>query len=211
LAGSIFFNHDTESLYFDAVRSISISKFAEAKEKLEQAISKEPGQVLVLTRLVQVELALGLKDAAQNHLKLAQASAPFSIELKLFAAKIALDSAEDDQDWYRTFSPLKQALLENEVTLTFWAEVLKRAGKTQELESLATKTLKSNPNWTYALSWFYRAEKLSSNKNPKIRAQMEKNLKDKNLFDSALEREMNRSQYYWVGYVIYEDLLNQLK
>ncbi|MBC7398007.1 MAG: hypothetical protein H7333_11240, partial [Bdellovibrionales bacterium] len=52
LAGTLFFNQDTSTLYYEAVQLLSGAKFAEAKDKLDQAASKEPGQVMVLVRLV---------------------------------------------------------------------------------------------------------------------------------------------------------------
>lgn len=211
LAGTIFFNQETSSLYYEGIRLISILKFTEAKERLELALGKEPGQILVITRLVQVEIALGLKDAASQHLKLAQEGAPYSQELRLFGAKLALESEDQDMDWGREFTPLKSLMMQNQVTATFWYESLKRSKKTNELSSLAEGLLRQHPSWTYALVWFYKKGELTTKLKTKIKTQVEKNLKDKEAFSAALEKEMKQSQYIWVGFINYELLLNDLK
>ena len=225
LAGTIFFSQDTSNLYYEAIRLISISKFQEAHDRLDQALVKEPNQVLVLTRLVQVELVLGLKDAASTHLKAAQADAPFSIILKLFAAKLAQtleektpdvsekDSLkeEESRDEYLELLPLKSALLEGEVTALLWFEMLQRTNRAAELLVFSRKILKEHPTWTSALLWFYKNGKLNVIEQSQMKAQIDKNLKNKDQFNATLEKEMKQTQYGWVGYIVYENLLNHLK
>jgi cellobiose-specific phosphotransferase system component IIA len=212
-AGTIFFAQETSNLYYEAFEMIKNQKFTEAKEHLEQALLKEPGQVLVLTRLIQMELLLGQKEQASIHLKTAQANTSGSSDLKLFAAKLAIEKSlvdaedENENELYRDFSAFKALLLENEVTLTFWAESLMRAHKTAEIEAFAQKMLKDHPQWTYALAWFRTNANPSLLLDEKLKAQIEKNLKDKNAFLAALETEMKRSDYFWVGYVNYDTLV----
>ncbi len=212
LAGTLFFNQETSNLYYDAIRLISISKFQEARERLDQALAREPNQVLILTRLLQVELLLGLKETAANHLKLAQTYSPFSMQLKLFGAKIALDAEpDDDQDWYKELLPLKASLLENEVTMTLWFRALKQGKKTVELASYAKKMIKEHPSWTSALLWIYQNGSLVDADRAKYLAQINLNLKNKDQFNALLEQEMKQTQYFWIGYIVYETLLQQLK
>jgi predicted Zn-dependent protease len=218
-AGTIFFAQETSNLYYEAVDFIKNSKFVEAKDRLDQAILKEPGQVLLLTRLTQLELLSDKKELAATHLKLAQANSLGLMELKLFAAKIAVDrkpfnSDDEPESIYelvRVLSPLRAQLLENEVTLTYWGEALKRAQKTVELETLAVKTLKEHPAWTYSLQWLRTNGSFNSALDEKLRVRIDQNLKDKAAFLTALESEMKATDYLWAGYVLYDSLLLQAK
>lgn len=204
LAGTLFFSQDTSTLYYEAVQLLSASKFAEAKERLDQAAAKEPGQVMVLARLVEVEMLLGQKEAARNHLKLAQARTLLFPELKIYSAKMDLDAPqekdEESEDFVRQLLPLKASLLDNEVTLTFWAEALKRTKRSQELALLGQKTLKEHPTWSYALAWFYKNGEGTLVSPAQYKTEIDKNLKDSAGFDSRLEKEMKRTQYLWMGY-----------
>lgn len=223
MAGSIFFSQETSNLYYEAIRLISTSEFKEAKDRLDQALVKEPDQVLVLTRLAQVDLVLGHRDQAATHLALAQKFAPFSNELKLLGAKlfslssVSASESDSEQDAYAEFSPIKTQLLENEVTAQLWFQALLSAKKSVDLVALSKKILKENPAWTAALFWFYKNGNLNMADRTKFKIQIEKNLKDKNQFNGNLESEMKQSQYFWVGYFTYEtlqsqyNLLNQLK
>jgi hypothetical protein len=214
-AGSIFFAQETSTLYYEALELIKDLKFPDAKERLEQALVKEPGQVLLLTRLIQMQLALGQRDPAAANLKIAQASTPSSNDLRLFAAKLAVDKTvsedENEDELFRELAPYKALLLENEITLTYWAESLKRAQKTQDLEAFAQKTLKDHPLWTFALQWFRQYAKPSKTLDEKLKAQIEKNLKDPAAFASTLEAEMKKTNYLWMGYVNYDTLVVQMK
>ena len=211
LAGSLFFNQETANLYYEAVRLISIAKFSEAKERLEQALSKEPGQVSVLTRLVQVEVQLLQKEQAMKHLKLAQSLAPYSLDLKLIGAGLVLDRPDEAEVDYQSFQALKTALMGAEVPLTFWIEVLKRTGKTNELRALAESVLKNHRSWTFAQMAVLKTGLLGPVLQKKYKAQIELNLKDKAQFESRLEQDMKQTQYLWVGFIRYEDLVKQLK
>jgi hypothetical protein len=190
-------------------------KFSEARDHLEQALSKEPGQILLLTRLIQMELLLGKTSAATTNLKLAQDTSQGMTELKLFAVKMAVDKKPDDDDdqnlLYRDVVPLKTQLLENEITLPFWSEALTRAKRNSEIETFAAKTLKDHPLWSYALMDFAKSRSVSPSTQIQLIAQLEKNLKSKDAFDAALEAEMKRTDYFWVGYSVYENLLVDFK
>ena len=218
LAGTLFFNQETSTLYYEAVQLISIGKFTEAKEHLDQALIKEPGHFLVLLRLVQVEILLGLKDAARNHLRLAESRTPGSFELKLFAAKLDLDafdaSAEDPVDFTKTWMNSKSVFLENELGASLWAEALKREKKLNELSALGQKILKEYSNWSYVLAWYYKNGEGNPVSLAAYKSQVEKNLKDRPAFEARLEKEMKRTQYFWVGYETFETvsaLLNQVQ
>jgi len=213
-AGTIFFAQETSNLYYEALELIKGLKFAEAKERIDQGLSKEPGQVLLLTRQIQLQLLLGQKEQASANLKIVQTSTANMPELRLFAAKLAVDhaltSTEEDEDaaeLYKGLSSYKAQLLENEVTTTYWAESLKRAKRTGDLEALEQKILKEHPLWTYSLQWFRLNAAPAKAQEDKLRDQIDKNLKDKTAFLAALEAEMKKADYLWVGYVTYEGLV----
>jgi tetratricopeptide (TPR) repeat protein len=214
-AGTIFFSQETSNAYYESLDLIRTLKFSEARDHLEQALSKEPGQILLLTRLIQMELLLGKTSAATTNLKLAQDTSQGMTELKLFAVKMAVDKKPDDDDdqnlLYRDVVPLKTQLLENEITLPFWSEALTRAKRNSEIETFAAKTLKDHPLWSYALMDFAKSRSVSPSTQIQLIAQLEKNLKSKDAFDAALEAEMKRTDYFWVGYSVYENLLVDFK
>jgi hypothetical protein len=56
LASEMFFNQETSNLFFEALRLLSIGKYGDAKDRLEQANSKEAGNLIVIQRLIQVEI-----------------------------------------------------------------------------------------------------------------------------------------------------------
>jgi tetratricopeptide (TPR) repeat protein len=211
LAGSLFFNQETANLHYEAIQLLRASKFQDAKERIEQALSKEPSHVLLLERLIQTEILLGQSEKAWQHLKQAQALAPYSNELKLLSVRLVLDRAEEGFDPYIGFLPLKSLLLAEEVPCSFWVEALKRSGKTAELKALAETVLKKNPDWSLIMGALLNTQMLNSPMNKRLKAQLEKNLKDKNLFEQRLERQMSRTSQWWVGYIRYESLVKQVK
>ncbi len=214
LSGTIFFSQETSSLYYDGVQLLSALKFQEAKEHFDQAIAREPGHVLVLSRLVQVEIQLGLLPLAKGHLKVAQALTPSFPQLKVMAAKLMLSAPPDEEegaeDVYRSLLPLKSTLLENDATVVLWADVLKRMKKKNDLESLSISILNAHPMWTYALVWFYVNADLTPKTKSKLKVQIDRGLKDKAEFNARLDTEMKSAQYYWVGNINYDALLKQL-
>jgi hypothetical protein len=224
-AGTIFFNQETSNFYYDALEMIRGLRFADAKDRLEQALAKEPDQVLLLTRLIQMDLLLDKKNQAATNLKLAQSVTLNLPELKLFQAKLETDAqvaahasddpdspegrdadAEPEPDLSLEFLPIKSQLLENEVTAPLWLADLKLSGKTADLETLSQKIWKDHPLWTYALFWMDQNAKVSPEFKAKLETQIEKNLKNKDQFDRELDAEMKRSNQFWVGYVNFETL-----
>ena len=216
-AGTLFFTQETSTQYYEALDLIKTLKFAEAKERLDQALVKEPGHVLLLTRLVQVEMLLQTKDQALIHLKLAQANSYANADLRLFAAKMTVENTlsdtddENDSELYRQLLPYRLSLLENEITLTYWAEAVLHAAKMSELEQLANKILKEHAAWTYSLVWFLKKAEFGPVLQAKLKTQIDKNLKDRALFDSVLDLEMKKTDYLWVGYVSFDALTLQAK
>jgi len=216
-AGTLFFTQEVSNLYYESLELIRALKFQEAKEHLEQGLSKEPGQLLLLTRLIQMQLVLKQSEAANTNLKIAQATSLGDPELKRFAAKISTEKKPDaDSDvekneaaLYRELNPIRQSLLENEVTLPFWGEALRRIERTSDLEALTLRTMKEHPLWTHSLLWLYRNAFLKPAVKEKVGIQIEKNLKSKDIFLSNLDKEMKDTDYFWVGYVSYESLQSE--
>lgn len=211
LAGTLFFSQDTAQLYFESVRLLSMSKFSEAKDKLDQGLAREPGHVLLLTRKVQVELLLGMMPQAAQHLKQAQKFAPFSSELKLLGAKLALGPTQSEQDWYKTFQPLKNLMQDREGPMLLWLEALSRSKKQMELIATAEKVIRYHPQWSGALVWIYKKEILKPGQQAKLKNQIEKNLKDAEAFSQTLDRELKLNQYLWAGMYTFDSLVNQMR
>lgn len=213
-AGTLFFAQETSNLYYEALEMISELRFTEAKERLEQAVAREPGHILLLSRLIQVQLMLGLEDAAAMNLKAVQASELAYPEWKLFGAKLQTDQKPSDEDGdldlYRELHGIKSNLLENEVTATYWVEAVRRDEDADEMTILALKTVTDHPLWSYALLAIVKSDLLSPAIREKLTTQIQKNLKSREAFQTALATEMKRTQNLWVGYVNYEVLQAQL-
>ena len=214
LASTQFFNQDTANLYYEAIRYMGDLRWPEAKDKLEQALAKEPGQGLVLVRMVQISLILGSKDL-EEHLRAAQEVFPSSVELKVYSAR-AKFLADGAKETYHLFLGMKDMLLQNDVTTEWWLEVLSKMAKTSEVAVLEKLLIKNHPHWSYSLSLFLRAEvrvpySFLGTVSTTMVDQLEKNLKDASKIKPELEAEAKRSQYYWVGFFTDEALKTQLE
>ena len=200
-AGSIFFNQETSNLYFEGVRMLSVLKFGEAKERFDQALAKEPGNILVLTRLVQVEILLGQVDPAAAHLKEALACAPYSYELKVFSLELAPTPEVT----------LKKPLLKDEVPFVIWLKHLKQKGKLKEIKGAIPQVLESDPDRAYVRIWLYHSGIPSPAEQARLKMQIDRAVKNRSRFEEQLENQMKQSQYYWAGVIRYEDLVKQMR
>jgi tetratricopeptide (TPR) repeat protein len=208
LAGGIFFNQETSNLYFEGIRFLSVSKFSEARERFEQALSREPGNALVLTRLVQVEILLGLNDPASARLKEAISMAPQSPELKAFAVKLALMADELNKgETPRTLALPRKPYPSVEVPFVFTLEALKRWGRIEEIRTIANSISREHPKWVYAMTWLYSNALVPEKTRKNLKAQIDRELKQRDRFEKDLEKEMKQSQYFWVGYYSLEELV----
>src|SRR5262249_30405167 len=112
IAWTQFFNQETATLYYEAIRILSnyqpdpktlqtpaqriIQVATEAKTDLDLALLKEPDQGLVLLRLIQVEMLLGLKEPLADHSKRALDLIYPSKELHVFQARFFFNGAQED-------------------------------------------------------------------------------------------------------------------
>jgi hypothetical protein len=200
-----FYTQDSATLYYEALRLIALSKWSEAREKLESALTREAGNGLVLQRLIQVELVLAKKDSAAEHLKLAQELLPHSKELAFFAAKLALDTA-DYREAYRILSGVKSQVLLEQTLSVWWFETLLRLKKFSELQAIETRFLKDHRTWSYAIDWWIKSKQLSSKDEKVYHDQLGKNLADEVKFNQTQELEGKKTQFQWAGYYSFESL-----
>jgi tetratricopeptide (TPR) repeat protein len=94
-----FLNYEAEAFYFEAIRHIESAKWSEAKERLESALTKDPGHTLVLLRLSQCWLMLGRHELAIERVKLAIKTNPFNRDLKIFLAWTQWDYDPTPDAW----------------------------------------------------------------------------------------------------------------
>jgi tetratricopeptide (TPR) repeat protein len=208
-AGEIFFSQETSQLHSEGVRLVSLLKFPEALEKFEQAISREPGNTLVLVRLVQVELLLGKLESANAHLKELLLTAPYLQEARFFALRLQSQAPESMSDVVRFPNGGKRP--EAEVPLVFQLEQWKRLGRTDEIRSAAKEILARHPGWSHAQGWLLRSGMMGAADSARLKILLERNLRQKDRFENEREREMKRTRYFWVGYSSYEELAALLK
>ena len=181
LVSTQFFNQETATIYYEALQLITQQKWAEARDKLELALNKEPGHALLLLRLIQCELILDLKDAVAQHLKIALDLNPDGKELKLYSARSSLSYPTltlDEKESYRIFTSLKSTVQSNQTLTVWYLESLLKLKKTAELAPLQTRFLKEHPKWSYGLKWFLDNHLLGPKEQKAFRTQLDKNLKD---------------------------------
>jgi predicted Zn-dependent protease len=205
LMSTQFFSQETATGYYEAVKLIGLLKWAEAYEKLEWAIAREPGHGLILLRLIQVELLLKKKDSRVEHLRLALALTPEQKELKMYLARAHLDDG-DSKEAARIFNVQKSIVQQNEVLTVWWLQSLAEQKKSSEFAQFSEKVLKKHSNWSYVIDWCIRNRVLSEKMSKLFTAQLEKNLKEPEKFNQSLEVEAKRTQYFWVGYYSLESL-----
>jgi hypothetical protein len=205
LVSTQFYNQETATSYYEALRAISLLKWAEARELLVPALSKEPGNGLLLQRLIQVELILKQKEPLTEHLTLAEELDPDSKELKVYSAKASFD-AGDEKEAYRILSAQKTLVQSNPVITVWWCDVLLKLKKYPELAAIQSRLLKDHPTWSFPIQWFIESKQLSVKEQKAFQNQLEKNLKDPAKFAQEQEAEAKRTQYQWVGYYSYDSL-----
>jgi tetratricopeptide (TPR) repeat protein len=208
LASEMFFNQETSNLFFEALRLLSIGKYGDAKDRLEQANSKEAGNLMVIQRLIQVEILTGAYDSARSRLKEAMSLAPLSPEAKAFAMKLAL--VADDQnrgDAPRSLMLPKKPYPTSQVPFVFTLEALKRWGRLEEISAIAANLLREHPKWVFAMVWLHSSGLLPDSVKGRFKIQIDRELKNRDRFEKDLDLEMKETQHYLVGYISYEDLV----
>lgn len=208
LASEMFFNQETSNLFFEALRLLSIGKYGDARERLEQANSKEAGNLMVIQRLIQVDILTGAYDSAGSRLKEALSLAPLSAEAKAFAMKLAL--VADDQnrgEVPRSLMLPKKPYPASQVPFVFTLEALKRWGKVDEIRAIASNLSREHPKWVYAMVWLYSSGLLPDSLRGKLKTQIDRELRSRDRFEKELDSEMKETQNYWVGYISYDDLV----
>ncbi|MBU6152919.1 MAG: hypothetical protein KGP28_01330 [Bdellovibrionales bacterium] len=207
-ASEMFFGQETSNLFFEGVRLLSIGKFADAKDRLDQANSREPGNVLVNTRLIQAEILTGAVDAASIRLKEVVALVPPSPELRAFTLKLALLNDDKKSSEKRSLQVPKRPYPTAQVPFVFTLETLKRLGKAEEIRSISGSLLKDHPKWTYAMVWAYSSGLIPDPMKTKLKVQIDRDLNNRDRFEKGLEREMSETQHFWVGYISFDELVN---
>lgn len=212
VAGAVFFNQETADLYYEGLRWIELQRFQDASERLLQAHAREPGNVWVLSRLVQTGIALGRKEQARGHWVEAKGAGPLNRELRLYGVRLWLDGVSAPGEDVKTLLPPKSECLEEEVPAAIYSEVLVRTGRFPELRGLLRQWLKGKPTWSLPLSVGLSASAgVPEELKKKLRAQLEKNLKDRALFDERLDRSIRASRYRWAGFIRYDELVKQVR
>ena len=203
LSATQFFDQETANFYYEAVRHLSGGRWVEAKERLDQAIKQEPGQGLVLLRMIQIELYNGAKGTLEEHITQLQQLMPNSIELKAYSGRENYND-EEYREAFRIFLPIKDTLLQNETGALWWLDALLKVNRMGDIALIQNRMLKDHPSWSSVLLWFLQGKTLSAAEHAKFTAQLTKNLKDPEKFKLEQENEGKRTQYFWEGYVSYD-------
>ncbi len=212
-AGTLFFRQETSDLYQDGLRLLIERKLPEARERFEQALSREPGQVLVITRLVQLDLLQQRWDSAAARIREVLPFAPQSQELRYFAIRVLAELEEPGRETQavRGLPPVRRPFPAEEVPFVFVLEYLKKAGKTDEIRAALREFLPSRPEWIHARVWAMLNAGLGASANKTLKNEIDRGLKNRDRFEKILEKTMKRTQYHWIGHFSYEGLVNQVR
>ncbi|NDG84950.1 MAG: hypothetical protein EBX52_07930, partial [Proteobacteria bacterium] len=183
LSGTMFLNQETAELHAEGLRLLGELKIQEARERFEAALSKEPGLVPVMARLIQLDVLHKQWDAASRRLKEALLLSPQSPELKAFSIKVSA-MLEEGADSKR-LPPLRRPLPAEEVPFVFALEYLEKSGRFDELRTVAREALKAHPDWIFARVWFRKNGRIEPREGATLKTQIERALVDREGFDRA--------------------------
>ncbi len=207
IAQTTFFSQETADLYYEGMRWLGLGRFQDAQERFAQAHARESGHVLVLTRLIHAELVLGRKDQAKTRWLEARSLGAMSRELRVYGLKLLVADAFTPAEDYRSGVASKSECLTEEVPAAFYAEYLVKTGRGPELRGLLRQWMDQKPDWVLPLIRGMNATGLPDDLRKKIKARLEKHLKDRTLFETRMEREGQRP---WSGFLRYDDLVKEL-
>ena len=191
-----FLTQEGEGFYYQAINLIGAKKFAEAKERLDLANTKEPSHVLILMRLGQVETQLNLKEAAEEHLKTAIKLNPFHRDCRLLQAQLKWASG-DEKEAFRTLESYKSYVLQNPVLLNIYLKMLKKLGKNAEIENIKRQIMSQGKapvlNWVGLLLY----AKLKPEETKLGKQALDKCNHDADHCFEAIEQNSKRTQFLW--------------
>ncbi len=207
IAQTSFFSQETADLYYEGMRWLGLGRFQDAQERFAQAYAREVGHVLVLTRLIHTELVLGRKDQAKIRWQEARALGVMNREMRVYGLKLLVGDAFGPSEDYRSSVATKSECLAEEVPAAFFAEYLVKTSRAPELRGLLRQWLDQKPEWVLPLVRGLSAPGIPEELRKKIKARLEKHLKDRTLIETKLDRER---QTPWSGFLRYEDLVKEL-
>jgi len=210
LAGNMFLNQETAELHADGVKLLGELKFAEARERFESALSKEPGLVPVMTRLIQLDVLQKQWEAASRRLKEALPLAPQSSELRAFSLKVSA-MAEEGAPEGKRLPPLRRPFPSEEVPFVFALEYLDRSGRVEELKAAAREALKQHPDWIFARIWFRGNGRLEAPEASALKSQIARALGDREACERNYKKRMEATRYWWVGYFSCGESMHQVR
>ncbi len=139
-----FLKAESFQIFQDGVNLMVASRFRQARERLEKALTAEPDNVEILTRLGQCVLLDGDPDSAAERLRTARRLNPFEPEISLWLGRALFQRGE--QELALKELGLAQQELPGAQTPVLWlSESLAMSPKPQTELEILEKDLNSNP------------------------------------------------------------------
>jgi hypothetical protein len=195
---TLFFSQEVSNQYYESVRQVSVRKWAEARDILESAFQKEPGNVLVITRLVQVYWQLGLKSAVEEKIKLGLDLHPEHPELKVFSSRLDLDT-EDFKSAQKTLLSQKSWIFEHELPTLWYFESLSALKRSSEIIVQMKGLLKKHPHWLEMRWWLVKQRLVMGLEAEQVQAEIKSLIKDPAALAQKLEADYRTGQYFWMS------------
>lgn len=192
-----FLNQDSEALFFHAINLIGARKFAEAKDKLDQANSKDPAHVLIIMRLGQVERELNLLEPAEEHLKFAAKLNPFLRDIKIMFGLLKI-SQNEDRDALKFFEPYKAFIQNTPALLCEYLPLLKRLEKTQEYNSIKRRIFSTKKPSTLEWMALVKDDLLNDVESKTVKVALKKCESEKEKCLDGIDQELKKLQYLWL-------------
>lgn len=193
-----FLSSENAKFYFQGVQLIGDRKWLEAKERLEQAISKEPNNVLLLLRLSQIQIELNQPNKAEELLKEALKWNPYSASSRLMMAR-TLQKKGDLKEAYRWYDSQRALLAKDPFLFYNFLVLLKESGKISEILDYVDLAIQKNEAWVPNWIEVYRATPLSSSKLARLKQQAADARSRIKEVEIAIKKAEKQNDYLWLA------------
>lgn len=207
---SLFFSQEVSNQYFEAVRLASVRNWGEAKEVLEPAYQKEPGNLQLLLRLMQVYWQMGLKSSFEEKVKQALEIHPEHPAVNAFAARWELDQDEPKAALKRLLNqkPWSQQF---ELPSLWTCEALAAVKRSSEVLPWARQVLSKNSDFWELKWWLVKNGFVSGSEAKRSKEQLIHAQKNTPQLMEGQEKRHRTSQYLWLSPMTPEKMIQEVE
>ncbi len=162
VSSRIFFTNEDFQFYQDGLNLLNLGKYGPARERLEKALSAEPDNAEILTRLGQCLTLQSDYDSAVERLRLAKALNPYEPEIQLWLGR-ALSERGQLSEAIPELQDAYKALGQSELSVLWLAEALSASSQKPAAAKLLEASVNADPFHLSALLALARLQSQSPN------------------------------------------------